>query len=199
MTETSREYWRDPVKHSRTEMEINYGTPSHYLITHNERISETIERVFACVGVQKGWDILEVGCNCGRNIAYLQEAGYLNVTGVEINPETVEYAWSAMPDAARTMTVSDAQSFLAMKPPNSYDIIFTQSILMHVPPEDEYLFSQMARVASRGILICEVETQVGELMRHKFNRNYREVFEGLGLTQIGVLPERRRTIRMFEK
>ena len=199
MSETAREFWRDPIKHSRTEMEANYGTPYFYLSDHNERISRTIERVFAHVGVQKGWDILEVGCNCGRNIAYLQDAGYLNVTGVEINPEAVEYAWAALPPAARAMTVSDAQSFLAMKPPNSYDVVFTQSVLMHVPPEDDYLFGQMARVASKGVLTCEVETQSGELLRHKFNRNYRGVFEGLGLTQIGVLPERRRTIRMFRK
>ena len=197
MSETSREFWRDPAKYSRTEAETNYGTPCFYLSAHNERTSETIEKVFAHVGVQKTWSILEVGCNCGRNIDYLQGAGYLNVSGVEINPAAVEYAWGALPDAARTMTVSDAQSFLAMKPPRSYGIIFTQGVLMHVPPEDDYLFRQMARVASKGILTCEVEVQAGELMRHKFNRNYRDVFEGLGLAQIGTLPERRRTIRIF--
>lgn len=199
MSETSREFWRDPDKYSRTDMEENYGTPYFYLSDHSEGTSRAIERVFAHVGVQKEWSILEVGCNCGRNIAYLQEAGYLNVTGVEINPGAVEYAWGALPDAARAMTVSDAQSFLAMKAPCSYDIIFTQSVLMHVPPEDEYLFGQMARVASKGVLTCEVEVQVGELMRHKFNRNYCTIFEGLGLTQIGAQSERRRAIRMFRK
>jgi SAM-dependent methyltransferase len=198
MTETSREYWRDPYKYATNDGEQLFGTPSYYLDPFNQTISENIERILSEYGIDRNWRILEIGCNCGRNLDYLSRKGYTRVAGVEINPAAVEHAWRVLPHVAKNMVVSDAQSFLAMSKPKTWDVIFTQSILMHVPPEDSYLFGQMARVADKMILTCEVEMgQRGDLMRHKFARNYGEVFTKLGWKQVHAEPERRRTVRLF--
>jgi SAM-dependent methyltransferase len=162
-------------------------------------ISEAIEKALRATGAKESWHMLEVGCNCGRNLNYLYESDYKNVYGVEINPAAVEHAWQVFSGIARKIVVSDAQSFLAMRPPNDYDLIYSQSLLLHVPPEDDYLFGQMARVAKRGVLTCEAETNAGSLRRHKYDRNYKAVFGGLGLRQIYKMEQGRRTIRVFAK
>ena len=199
MSETSREFWRDPFKYATNETEVQFGTPSYYTNPDTTRvISQNIIRILADAGAKKTWNILEIGCNCGRNLDYLAREGYTNIAGVEINPAAVEYAWRVHPDIAKHIRVADAQSILAMCCPEAFDLIFTQSVLMHVPPEDAYLFGQMARVAKKMILTCEVEMgQGGNLMRHKFARDYCEVFERLGWTQIFETEEQRRTVRVF--
>lgn len=199
MIETSREYWRDGQKYARDISEHVFVEPSFYAEASTILISEAIEKVLRATGAKEHWRMLEVGCNCGRNLNYLYESDYKNVYGVEINPVAVEHAWQVFPSIAKKITVSDAQSFLAMKPPNDYDLVYSQSVLMHVPPEDDYLFSQMARVAKMGLIICEVETNAGCLRRHKYNRNYKNVFEGLGMTQIHKATDGHRTVRSFAK
>ena len=196
MSETSREYWRNPLAYARNDKEVMFGTPAFYSEQMFNPISEQLVQMLEMVGADKAWRVLEVGCNCGRNMAHLLRAGYKHIWGVEINPEAVEYAWGSFPSVAGRMRVSDAQSFLATKPSNSYDLIFTQSVLMHVPPEDDYLFKQMSRVSSKMLFISEVEVQAGNLMRHKFNRNYREVFEALGWRQVLLKPHDRRVMRV---
>jgi hypothetical protein len=44
--------------------------------------------------------ILEVGCNAGRNLAYLFDHGYTGVEGVEINPYAVDLLRSTFPQLA---------------------------------------------------------------------------------------------------
>ena len=199
MGETSREFWRNPDTYARNEKEVGFGEPSFYAEAQFNYISEQIVRMLELVEADKAWKVLEVGCNCGRNMDHMLRAGYEDIEGVEINPKAVEYAREHFPEVASGMTVSDAQSFLATKPPGSYDLIYTQSVLMHVPPEDDYLFEQMARVAGKMLFISEVEVQAGNLLRHKFNRNYREVFEALGWRQILLKPHDRRVMRVFTR
>jgi predicted TPR repeat methyltransferase len=197
MSETSREFWRNPDTYARNEIEVLFGKPAYYSDPRQNAISEQIVRMLEKAGANKTWKVLEVGCNCGRNMAHLLRSYYTNIEGVEINPEAVEHAWVHFPSVASRIRVLDAQSFLAMKPPNSYDLIYTQSILMHIPPEDDYLFKQMTRAASKMLFISEVEVQEGNLMRHKYNRNYRDVFEALGWRQVLHEPNDRREMRAF--
>ena len=197
MNETSREFWRNPDTYARNETEVGFGEPSLYAREEYNHISEQIVRMLEASGADKEWRVLEVGCNCGRNIGHMLRAGYKNIEGVEINPQAVEYARTYCPEAANRMTVADAQSFLAMKPTDYYDLIYTQSILMHIPPEDDYLFGQMTRVASKMLFVSEVEVQGGNLLRHKYNRNYKDVFEALGWKQVLHEPNGRREMRAF--
>jgi 2-polyprenyl-3-methyl-5-hydroxy-6-metoxy-1,4-benzoquinol methylase len=198
MSETSREYWQNTKRYARNAEEIKVGEPSYY--GTQRIISDKIGTLLVAAEAPREWSILEVGCNCGKNMNWLHSIGYKNIRGVEISSEAAEYAWSVYPTIADRIVVSDAQSFLAMRYPNSYDVIYTQSVLMHVPPEEDYLFAQMSRVASKIILTCEVEMdQISCLIRHKFARNYKDVFEALGWKQLLDAKDDRRALRVFKK
>jgi len=206
MSETSREYWQNTRRYAKNAEEIKVGEPSYYGRQQFDGewsgnvVSDKVGALLVAAEVPREWSVLEVGCNCGRNLNLLHGIGYKNIRGVEISSEAAEYAWAVYPAIANRITVSDAQSFLAVCPPNSYDVIFTQSVLMHVPPEEDYLFAQMARVARKIILTCEIEmNQISCLARHKFARNYKDVFEALGWKQLLEAEDDRRILRIFKK
>lgn len=201
----SSEYWQNPRCDKKvSEKELAISVPKFYTDPALQPLS-----IYLTEHIQKYVDpkerILEIGCNVGRNIEHLILAGYENVTGVEISPEAVEASWRYFPKAAPRIHCADARAYLAVQPSKSFYMIFTQSILMHVPPEDKSLFVSMARVAGSFILTNEVERNSGPLMKYKWNRNYQEVFKPLGWKQIHVkdpslVPKTRHsTTRIFSR
>ena len=176
MHESSREYWRNPRRFATLD-ELHVSKPEYYAQESLGALSDWIIEVLCNAGLEQRHKILEVGCNCGRNLQRLFDKGFTNAFGVEISPEAVDYAWVAHPQIADRIMCAEAQSYLAMQRSGSFDAIFTQGVLMHVPPTDDYLFEQMARVSRYLIFTNEVETAGGILVRHKFTRNYRKVFE----------------------
>lgn len=45
-----------------------------------------------------GVEVLEIGCNVGRNLHYLVQNGFKNVFGIELNPQTESVSREAFPD-----------------------------------------------------------------------------------------------------
>jgi hypothetical protein len=64
-----------------------------------------------------------------------------------------------------------------------FDVIFTQGLLMHIPPEHEWLFERISQKSRKVIL-----TNEGELGRrvteHAWNRDYKVIFEALGWKEV---------------
>ena len=178
------EYWRNPRLHAQNDDELMISMPDFFAPLHelSKYLGGLIERHVA----DKNSRILEVGCNIGRTLNWLISNGFERVYGVEISPEAVEEAWVRFPEIAGRISCQDGQSYLATKKSRSFDVIFTQSCLMHVSPEEDVLFRSMARVAREVIMTNEQETiNPGcTLERWKWGRNYREVFEPLGWRQI---------------
>ena len=180
------EFWRNP-RHAGDIAGLEYCLPEYYADPKLIPLSGYMAKMIVD-HVQYGSSILEIGCNCGRNLYHLREFGFSEVFGVEINPEAVELAWRRYPEIAGQITCADARSYLAAQPSRSVDVIFTQSVLMHIPPEDESLFRSMARVAGLSIVTNEVEINKGMLMLYKWDRNYNDVFEQLGWEQMYFNP-----------
>ncbi len=174
--ESSREYWRNPRRFATFD-ELHISKPEYYAQEGLGALSDWVIENLCNAGLEQRHKVLEIGSNCGRNLQRLFDKGFTNAFGVEISPEAVDYAWVAHPQIADRIMCSEAQPYLAMQRSCSFDAIFTQGVLMHVPPTDDYLFEQMARVARYIISVNEVEGAGGILVRHKFARNYREVFE----------------------
>lgn len=109
--------------------------------------------------IDKDDSILEIGCGDNRNVNYLLQHGYTNVTGIDKNQgsaiETVE--------------------------PKQYDSIFTMSTLFLIPPEKNWVFKKIAGMAKEYIFTFEGETDYGTTV---FGRNYAEVFEPFGFVQM---------------
>ena len=131
--------------------------------------------------------ILEVGCNVGRNLNHLFTAGFEQLAAVEISDEAVALLKQHYPDMARHARVitEAAEEALPKFKDNEFDLTFTMAVLEHIPPESQFLFAQMVRV-TRQVLIT-IEDERSTSWRH-FPRNYRKVFEHLGLKQIHESP-----------
>lgn len=191
MTESSSEYWKHPRLYASKE-ELRVSLPEYYAHESLNPLNEWIGKQLIAHGVD---NILEVGCNCGRNVAHLLSLG-LNARGVEISPEAVEYAKTAFPTAYPHITLMDAELYLACQ--DSFGAIFTQGVLMHVP-HNSGLFAEIARVASDLILVNEVERPKGIIERHKYSRSYKALFEGLGWQEVFSAPFRTSMTRVFRR
>lgn len=112
--------------------------------------------------IDKNDTVLEIGSGDGRNIRALKSSGYTYVVGIDKK------------DGAAIEDVDE-------KP---YDTIFTMSTLFLIPPENEWVFKKIARMAKKYIVTIEGETTSD---RHGvWGRDYSEVFCPLGFRELYV-------------
>jgi SAM-dependent methyltransferase len=71
---------------------------------------------------------LDVACGPGNFLFFLQEAGYTNLTGIDISPEQLEQAKRICPSAR--LYLGDLQDFLK-EHPNEFDAISGLDIIEH--------------------------------------------------------------------
>jgi SAM-dependent methyltransferase len=153
------ERYREPVERSRLLLEVL----SPYLSTESR--------------------ILEIGPNVGRNLAYLFDAGYRDLTGIEINGDAIALLRESYPElgATATLIVSPVEDAIKDLPDGSFDLVYTMAVLEHIHPDSEWIFGEMLRI-TRSTLIT-IEDEHGVSVRHT-PRNYRTIFEGLGAREV---------------
>jgi pseudaminic acid biosynthesis-associated methylase len=82
-------------------------------------------------GVSKDARILEVGCNIGNQLILLQQMGYRNLFGIEVQPYALELARS------RTRNIGLSQGSVFRIPESRpFDLVFTSRVLIHISIED---------------------------------------------------------------
>jgi len=145
--------------------------------------------------ITKGASFLEVGCNTGNQLLLLQQMGYENLSGVELQPYALEIAHRRLPGvelklgSALSLPYTDSQ----------FDVVFTSGVLIHISPEDvpramgeiyrcsrtyiwgmEYYSSETTEVKYRG--------HEGLLWKMDYARLYVERFPDLELLKEQRLP-----------
>jgi 2-polyprenyl-3-methyl-5-hydroxy-6-metoxy-1,4-benzoquinol methylase len=123
--------------------------------------------------------ILELGCNVGSNLYHLWKAGYRNLSGVEINPQALKLMKQNFPDtqvATYEGSIEDRIKELA-----EYDLVFTIAVLEHIHRDSEWVFPEIAKRA-RMLITIEGEKSIASELH--IARNYKSIFEGLGLQQV---------------
>ena len=102
---------------------------------------------------------------------------------MEINSDALRLFRATFPDAAQHTTLYDApvERIVRSLPDRAYDVVFSMAVLEHLPRSSEWVLAEMARITA-GFLII-IEDEQGESWRH-YPRNYRKVFESLGMTQL---------------
>jgi SAM-dependent methyltransferase len=127
--------------------------------------------------------ILEIGCNAGRNLSYLQRAGYENLTGIEISQQAVDLMRERFPEVARRarILVGPVEQHIRAFADGEFDLVFTVAVLEHIHTESEWIFADMARVTRTHLITLEDEAE--RSWRH-FPRDYQRVFAPLGLAQL---------------
>lgn len=123
--------------------------------------------------------IIELGSGIGRNLFYLSQVGYQDLTGIELNIEAVDYM-SKTYNIQANMLICPVENIISNLSQSHY-FVFTMAFLEHLHPDSEFVFDEMIRISSQYIVTIEDESSISD--RH-FPRNYREVFETRGLRQI---------------
>jgi pseudaminic acid biosynthesis-associated methylase len=97
-------------------------------------------------------NIFEVGCNIGMNLQAIQMLlPNSELNGVEINKSAAEFA-----QKIENVNSIINDSVLNVAPQLRFDFVFTKGVLIHINPgELEDLYSKMAMLSSRYVLIAE--------------------------------------------
>ena len=169
------------------------------------------EELFARLGVQPGWNTLDLGCGPAGNLDLL--AGLTapggHVTGVDVNPDHARLAGDFT--AARglgNVTVRCADARATGLPAGSFDLVYARLLLINIPwPGD--VVAEMARLARPGgwvageeadaICICdpphEAWDRLAALLRQAWQladadlgmgRRVAALYRDAGLTDVGT-------------
>jgi pseudaminic acid biosynthesis-associated methylase len=103
---------------------------SHYWKNYGITRRELNARFLAAVPADAR--ILEVGCNLGNQLLLLQETGYRDLCGIEIQEYALTKAHSRLPN----VQLVQATAFDIPFPDEYFDLVFTSGVLIHIAPDD---------------------------------------------------------------
>lgn len=124
--------------------------------------------------------ILEIGCNIGMMLVNLQEMGFRNLHGIEIQSKALEIA------RKRSVNIEYTEGSAYSLPfdNNEFDMIFTCHVLIHLPPDRIRKALQEINRCCRKFIYCE-EYYADEIMEIKnyhgknnivWKRNFEKLF-----------------------
>jgi SAM-dependent methyltransferase len=129
--------------------------------------------------------ILEVGCNVGRNLAYLVDHGYPNVEGIEISPHAVELLRQTYPQLEDSnIHLGSAEDVLPGLADDSFDLVFTMAVIEHIHPSSTTVFDDMVRVW-KSILSIEPP---GRTSHRQYPHDVPKIFQSRGLRLVSSTP-----------
>jgi SAM-dependent methyltransferase len=162
-------FWRQPTPP---------GNNPHDYVRATRRSQALLEIIS---DLPKDARILEVGCNAGRNIAYLYDHGYTGVEGVEINPYAVDLLRTAFPQLADCeIHIGAAGETLPKFADDEFDLVYTMAVLEHIHPDESSVFDDMARIGKQVLAI----EPVGRLSHRQFPHDIPKEFGDRGLIMV---------------
>lgn len=100
--------------------------------------------------INKESRILDAGCATGYQLRLLHEAGYTNLTGIDISQELTAIARDQLPESV-PIRQTDIFEFLAAAPEAAYDAILFHHVIEHIPRERSVeLLQLLHRCLSKG-------------------------------------------------
>lgn len=82
--------------------------------------------------LDRGMKILEVGSNIGTQLLYLQQAGFKNLYGIELQPYAVELS----KHSTKNINLIQGSAFDIPFKDGFFDFVFTSTLLIHISPKD---------------------------------------------------------------
>ena len=95
---------------------------------HAEHVVKRFQKLLEYVELKENQDFLEIGCGSGMVSKYIAEKYRLNVTGVDVDPEQIEFAKKNNSNAC--FLEADA-THLAFED-NSFDIVLSLGVMHHI-------------------------------------------------------------------
>jgi pseudaminic acid biosynthesis-associated methylase len=92
--------------------------------------------------------ILEVGCNIGLQLLALQNQGFKNLYGIELQP----YAVQKSKQMTEGINIIQGSGFDIPFKDNYFDLVYTSGVLIHIAPTDlPKIMNEMIRCTSKYI------------------------------------------------
>ena len=177
-------------------------SPGYYAYYGADETSDAVlEALEATVGADAA--VLELGCSAGRHLARLYEAGYRDLTGIEINQAARRVLAEAYPDlyADGTFHFDAIEAVVGGIETGRFDAAFSVETLQHIHPDHDWVFEEVARVAGDTLVIVELEGETGESLVDGvvplYRRDWRAVFTGLGFEAVDSRAVKRDVLQVF--
>jgi pseudaminic acid biosynthesis-associated methylase len=149
--------------------------------TYKERTGFTEEEIFKefFQDLDRNITILEVGCNRGLKLSILQDMGFKNLNGIEINQKAAAIAQQYLP-TARIFN----QSIEEFNEKSNYDLVYTATMLIHVNPlAIEEIILKMDNLSKKYIFGLEYFSEKLEKVEYRnqedalWKQNFPEIFK----------------------
>lgn len=169
------DYWKKPEDtYNKAEDYADQSllVRSHYLLDIINRYCPDIESAF------------EIGCNVGRNMAYLKQNKDIIVAGAEISEHAITLMKTIFyPELLDSkIYIADAREAVKGIPDKSYDLVFSMAVLMHMHPlTEETFWENIVRIAKKYIITIEDESSASP---RNWARNYDQIFSKFDATLI---------------
>ena len=119
--------------------------------------------------------VLEVGCGYGRMLKELRQRLDARLLGCDFSEPQLGTARKYLAPAVIPLVLADATRGLPFVD-SSFDVVYTQGSLMHVPaPLDRAYRSELARVARRYIIHTEDIQESDSMFAHDNEGHYKEL------------------------
>lgn len=139
--------------------------------------------------------ILEVGCNIANQLLLLQQLGYTQLYGIEVQ----SYAIGIARSRTRNINLVQSSAFDLPYRDGFFDLVFTSGVLIHIAPEDlPAALDEIHRCSRRYILGTEYYASAATEVRYRdrpdllwkmdYARQYLSRFDDLELVKEQRLP-----------
>lgn len=157
-------HWENPKDHNQPENYNRQGTSQR---------SKYLYGLLKKYKINTNSKILEIGCNCGRNMNYIYSKGYNKLTGIEINANAINLQKELFPNLKANLINSSIEDCILNLKDNSFDIVFTMAVIQHIHLDSNWIFGHIARINKKWLIIIELDLY----------RNYKKIFGKLGYKQ----------------
>lgn len=122
--------------------------------------------------------VFELGCRAGDNLAFLHEAGFSDLSGVESSTEKVNRFLSSHPEVSRAADVrcGPVEAMIGTVGDREFDLVFTVGFFFDKEGDFGWIFPEIARITGRTLISIEDEREGSGL-------DFRDLYEKQGLIQ----------------
>ncbi len=135
---------------------INFG------ITRTELNNEFLKRI------SKTTKILEVGCNVGSQLLFLQKMGFSGLYGIELNRDIVE----ASKLITKNINIIQGSALDIPFKDEYFDLVFTSGVLIHISPKNiKKAIAEIYRCSKKYIWGFEYYAEKYTEIEYRGNKN----------------------------
>ena len=199
----------DTVRDAWTNRAGEYS-PTYYAHYGPNETSELIREALAA-RLDRDAAVLELGCGSGRHLEHLADAGFEDLSGVDINAEAFETMRDAYPELAAEGTFhrGPIEDLVGEFDDGAFDAVYSVETLQHLHPDVESAFAEIARITDDVLVTAEIEDPTRESASGDpdvnyvddetplYYRDWGEIFTSLGLAEVDVVRGDRDTTRTF--